>query len=70
MEIIDSTCGTSVPCGNIKELKDRITFIAEDHSYSKYKCIKRAQSYNMKDKFTTYMELYKYIITEDGKFKL
>lgn len=57
-EIPDESCGSSVTCDDLDMLIKEINRICESAPYSKAACINRAQSFNMTDRFTEYINLY------------
>lgn len=57
-EILDETCGSVVDCDDIDGLEKEIIRICETRPYSKETCLKRAKSFDMKDRFKEYIELY------------
>lgn len=56
-EIINETCGSIVEKNDIDALKDEIIRICETKPYKKEMCIKRAQQFNMTDRFNEYVDL-------------
>ena len=61
-EIIDETCGQSVPSGNIDELERQILRICEEKPFTKQACLERAKHFDMNDKFMEYVNLYKQML--------
>ena len=57
-EIIDESCGASVPSGDIDAMEKEIIRICETKPYSRQACIQRASKFNMDDKFAEYVDLY------------
>ncbi|MBQ3006895.1 MAG: glycosyltransferase [Clostridia bacterium] len=57
-EIINESCGFSVEKDNIDELEKQIKRICEEKPYSAAACIERARSFDMKDRYREYVELY------------
>lgn len=58
-EILDETCGSVVPCDDIDAMEMEIRRICEEKPYSKDSCLKRAQSFDMNQRFEEYVDLYK-----------
>lgn len=58
-EIIDETCGAVVDKDDIDGLEKEIRRICQERPFSKEACIKRANNFDMNDKFAEYVELYK-----------
>lgn len=61
-EIIDETCGTSVPKNDINAMYNKILEIKETAPFCKEACLKRSKDYNMSDKFQEYIDLYNQIL--------
>ena len=61
-EIIDHTCGSVVPKNDLTALEKEILRICTEHPYSEQACIKKASEYNMYDKFSDYIDLYKELV--------
>ncbi len=61
-EIIDETCGSSVPTGDIDAMEKEILLICEEKPYTKKACLKHAQSFNTEDKYQEYIDLYRKIL--------
>lgn len=59
-EIIDETCGKSVPRGDYDALKKEIERISTDRPYNSDSCVARAANYNCKRRFEEYVNLYRY----------
>ena len=57
-EIADDTCGCSVKKDNIDELEFQIKRICEKKPYSAENCFERAKSFDMKDRYKEYIDLY------------
>lgn len=58
-EIIDVTCGSVVPCDDIDSLEKEIARICETRPYSKESCLKHAEQFDMNDRFSEYIDLYR-----------
>lgn len=58
-EIIDETCGISVPKNDTEALVKAILTVKESKPFTKESCRKRSEKYNMRDKFIEYVNLYK-----------
>ena len=63
-EIIDESCGNYVETGDYDSLKKEIIRIGKDRPYTKKACLKRAESFNMEDKFNEYVDLYSKILSK------
>lgn len=57
-EIADETCGIVVPCDDVDSLKDNIKYIRNFKPFSSEQCRKRAEKFDMSDKFMEYINLY------------
>lgn len=57
-EIIDCTCGMTVPKNDTKSLRDAIVYIKENRPFNKEACLKRSLEYQKDDKFREYAEIY------------
>ncbi len=57
-EIIDKTCGSVVDCDDMDEMEREIQRICTEHPYSEEACIKKAKSFNKKEKFEEYVKVY------------
>lgn len=60
-EIIDETCGMVVPCDDIQALEDAIRYVVKEKPFSTESCRKRAEQFDMRDKFAEYVNLYRKI---------
>lgn len=58
-EIADQTCGSVIVCNDVDAFEKEIKRVCEKKPYSEDACVKRAQIYDMKEKFKEYIELYK-----------
>ena len=58
-EIIDETCGAVVAVNNIPVLEEEIKQICVFKRYPAENCIKRAMQFDMYDKYSEYVELYR-----------
>ena len=58
-EIIDQTCGAVVPKNDIEALYNQIIRICEENPYSEENCLKKAENFDMNERFKEYVELYK-----------
>ena len=61
-EIIDKTCGSSVRTHDIDAMEKEIIRICTDRPYSKEACLKRAKTFDTKEKYLEYIDLYKEIL--------
>lgn len=61
-EIIDSSCGSVVEKNDIDSLEREIIRICEERPYSEEACIKKAESFDMGERFKEYMDLYRGIL--------
>ena len=57
-EIIDETCGCVVDKNNVNAMEKEIIRIKEEKPYSKEACLKRANNFDMNEKFAEYVKLY------------
>lgn len=58
-EMLDETCGSVVPKGDMQALYNEIIRIAEEKPYSKESCLEKSRQYDMQARFREYVELYK-----------
>ena len=58
-EIPDETCGMVVPCDDVPALERAIRYVIENRPFSQEACLKRAQQFDMRDKFAEYVSLYR-----------
>ena len=58
-EIIDSTCGMAVEKNDVDSMKKEIVRICENKVFTKEACIKRAESFDMNERFQEYIDLYR-----------
>ena len=61
-EILDETCGFVVECDDVDSLEKEIIRICETNPYSKEACVRRAKTFDQKERFMEYVELYKYLL--------
>ena len=57
-EIPDETCGMVVPCDDVPALERAIRYVIANRPFTQEACLKRAQQFDMRDKFAEYMSLY------------
>lgn len=57
-EIIDKTCGMVVEKDDIDGMQREIERICENRPFSQEDCLKRAQNFDLNDKFAEYIEIY------------
>ncbi|MBR6571639.1 MAG: glycosyltransferase [Clostridia bacterium] len=57
-EVIDSTSGMTVPCGDVGALIQAIESAFDDTSFSAENCIRRAQLFDKQRKYGEYLALY------------
>ena len=57
-EMLNESCGCTVPCDDIEALYERILYIKANHPYSTEDCVKHAANYDMNTKFKEYVDLY------------
>lgn len=62
-EIIDETCGAVVDCDDVDAMEKEILRICEERPYTKNDCLKKAASFDQKERFKEYLELYERIVT-------
>ena len=58
-EIIDGSCGVSVPCDDVDALRAEIVRVCEQQPYSQDACLKRAEAFDKDACFRAYLTLYK-----------
>ena len=63
-EILDDTCGMVVPCDDVPALENAIHHVIQDKPFSKKACRKRAEQFDMNDKFAEYVALYRELCGE------
>ena len=61
-EMLDESSGMVIEKGNIDKLYEGIMSIYRDRPFDESSCVKRAQLYNMNDKFQEYVDLFKEIL--------
>ena len=57
-EMLDATCGISVPTGDIGSLKEEVIRICEQKLFTVESCVKKAQEYNNDERLRQYIKLY------------
>lgn len=57
-EIPDVTCGSVVPVDDIDALEAEIVRVCTQRPYTREACLKRAQTFDMNDRFEEYVKLY------------
>ncbi len=57
-EIINETCGAVTSEKNAESMEREIVRICKEQPFSKDACIKRAEAFDMNDRFSEYIELY------------
>lgn len=62
-EIIDETCGAMVECDDVDAMEKEILRICTERPYTKEACLKKAASFEQKERFKEYVELYERIIS-------
>lgn len=60
-EILDETCGSVVDCDDVDAMKREIIQICEKIPCSKDACLKKAEEFDMNDRFKEYLDLYEEI---------
>ncbi len=58
-ETIDETCGIVIPCDDIPALEKAIHHVVEDQPFMAEACSKRAERFDIQDKFAEYVKLYR-----------
>ena len=58
-EMLDETCGITVPKNDIDALYSEIIKISENNPFSKENCLEKAKDFDMNERFKEYVELYK-----------
>ena len=64
-ECIDDTCGIVVPCDDVGAMENAICHIIEERPFSQEACRKRAEMFDMNDKFAEYVKLYQELFEEN-----
>lgn len=57
-EIIDPSCGISVPCDDLDALQREVEYVCRERPFSKGDCIKKAVNFDMYERFQEYARLY------------
>lgn len=57
-EILDETCGSVVDCDDVDALEQEIVRICEERPYTEQACLRRAEAFDMKNRFKEYVKLY------------
>lgn len=57
-EIVDESCGSVVEVDDVDAMEKEIIRICEKKLYSESACLERAKTFDMKDRFQEYVELY------------
>lgn len=63
-EIIDQETGSVVECNDIDALESEVNRIYYSRPYDLDDCLKKAKTFDMRDKFTEYLDLYRKIASE------
>lgn len=61
VESLDANCGYVIEKGNIQQLKNAIENIGSKEAYTKY-CIEKGKSYDKRERFGEYIELYRSVL--------
>ncbi len=61
-EILDKNCGSVVKYNDIDALEKEILYICENKPYSLEACLKRAEYFDMNNKFKEYVDLYEDVL--------
>lgn len=64
-EILDETCGCIVDCDDLQGLIDEIYHINDTGTNPKSACLERSKSFDMYDRFSEYLRLYKECVKVD-----
>lgn len=67
-EMLDDSCGSVVPCNDNDALCREIVRVSETKPFSEEACLKRAQDFDMNDKFSKYITLYEEMIGEKNVY--
>ena len=62
-EIIDGTCGAVVDCDDVDSMEKEIIRICTERPYTREACLRRARSFEQKERFKEYLILYEGIIS-------
>ena len=57
-EMLDKNCGSYVNCDDIDTFEREIRNVCENKIYSRENCLKRAEQFDMNDKFEEYVKVY------------
>ncbi len=57
-ETVDETCGICVPRDDYEALKEAVVRLCEEKPFTSQACVKRAESFNQRDRFKEYVRLY------------
>ena len=57
-EMLDKNCGSYVNCDDIDTFEREIRNVCENKSYSRENCLKRAEQFDMNNKFEEYVKVY------------
>jgi putative colanic acid biosynthesis glycosyltransferase len=63
-EIPDNSCGVVVPCDDVGAMESAICHIIEERPFTQEACRKRAEMFDMNDKFAEYVKLYQELFEE------
>ena len=57
-EMLDETCGIVTECDDIDAFREKIRYVCKNKPYSIDNCLKRAEQFDMNNKFEEYVRLY------------
>ena len=61
---MDETCGVVTPYGDLDTFHAMIRHVCEDVPFSREACLKRAEQFDMNDRFVEYVDLYSSLVKE------
>jgi glycosyltransferase involved in cell wall biosynthesis len=62
-EMLEETCGTVVPWGDVDALEQEIRRICENRPYPEENCLEKAREFHQNERFKEYMKLYERVIS-------
>lgn len=65
-EILDETCGRVVECDDVDGLEREIRRICEEQPFTVESCLNRAKSFDARERFREYIQLYEAILMKDN----
>jgi glycosyltransferase involved in cell wall biosynthesis len=62
-EMLDETCGSVVPCGDVEALEKEIIRVCNGKLYTEEACLKKAGEFDQNERFKEYLKLYERVIS-------